>query len=369
MKNAISNWTTLQSLAERGKLRCNLPGDAVRLAPAMNRLPAADRIEGMLLGIAIGDALGNTTEGMTPAERMRSCGEIRDYLANRYAGGRHAGTPTDDTQLSFWALESMLERGGVEPQDIADRFSQGTIYGIGGSVTTFLRAYESGAPWYEAGPDSAGNGALMRVAPFVLQAAATGGELLFGDIITGSAITHNDSASIASCAAFAVMLRDLLYASRPPAPSWWVDRFVEIAREVETDARYTPRGGAFGSFSGRISQFVLQVVPPALADARPANVACDNWLSGAFLLETVPSVLYILARHAADPEEAIVRAVNDTKDNDTAAAIVGAAAGALHGASALPRRWLDGLTGRTGASDDGTVQRLARAAAERYGTR
>jgi len=35
--------------------------------------------------------------------------------------------------------------------------------------------------------------------------------------------------------------------------------------------------------------------------------------------------------HARDPEEAIVRAVNDTKDNDTIAAIAGAGVGVLHG--------------------------------------
>ena len=38
--------------------------------------------------------------------------------------------------------------------------------------------------------------------------------------------------------------------------------------------------------------------------------ACDDWYSGAYLLETVPSVLYILMRHAHDPEEAIVRAAS-----------------------------------------------------------
>jgi ADP-ribosylglycohydrolase len=53
------------------------------------------------------------------------------------------------------------------------------------------------------------------------------------------------------------------------------------------------------------------------------------------LLETVSTVLHILMRHAGDPEEAIIRAVNDTKDNDTIAAIVGAAVGALHGLRAV----------------------------------
>lgn len=35
-------------------------------------------------------------------------------------------------------------------------------------------------------------------------------------------------------------------------------------------------------------------------------------------------------------EEAIIQTVNDTHDNDTIAAIVGAAVGALHGEGALP---------------------------------
>ncbi len=67
-----------------------------------------------------------------------------------------------------------------------------------------------------------------------------------------------------------------------------------------------------------------------------------------------------------DPEEAIVRAVNDTRDNDTVAAIVGAAVGALHGAEALPKRWRDGLLGRTGADDDRRVFELMDRALERW---
>lgn len=108
-----------------------------------------------------------------------------------------------------------------------------------------------------------------------------------------------------------------------------------------------------------------------LAAAEAADLttlqACEQWYSGAYLLETVPSVLYILERHAADPEEALVRAVNDTRDNDTIAAIVGAAVGALHGAAALPERWVTQLSGRTRDSDDGEVQRTMVRARERWG--
>ena len=50
--------------------------------------------------------------------------------------------------------------------------------------------------------------------------------------------------------------------------------------------------------------------------------------------------------------------MNDTRDNDTVGAIVGAAVGALHGTEALPDRWRRGLLGRTRADDDGRVFEL-----------
>jgi ADP-ribosylglycohydrolase len=71
-------------------------------------------------------------------------------------------------------------------------------------------------------------------------------------------------------------------------------------------------------------------------------------------------------RHGHDPEEAVVRAANDTWDNDTVAAVVGAAVGALHGRAVLPRRWLDGLSGRTASSDDGRVFDLLASARHRF---
>jgi ADP-ribosyl-[dinitrogen reductase] hydrolase len=89
---------------------------ALTRGPLLDTTPAAvhlrrDRIEGMLLGLAIGDALGNTTEGLTPGARAERFGEVRDYLPNPQAGGRPVGTPTDDTQLAFWTLERLIADG------------------------------------------------------------------------------------------------------------------------------------------------------------------------------------------------------------------------------------------------------------------
>ena len=107
--------------------------------------------------------------------------------------------------------------------------------------------------------------------------------------------------------------------------------FLATVRQVCTDQPYRPRGGRFARLGGTFPDYLEHVLGDAQRHGWSTREACDAWHSGAYLLETVPSVLWILANHAHDPEEAIVRAVNDTTDNDTVAAIVGAAVGALHG--------------------------------------
>ncbi|MEQ8710238.1 MAG: ADP-ribosylglycohydrolase family protein [Rhodospirillales bacterium] len=328
----------------------------------------ADRVDGMLLGLAIGDALGNTSEGLDPARRRELHGEIRDYLPNSSAQGRPVGVPTDDTQLSFWTVESLLEEGRLDPDALARKFGASRVHGIGQTMERFLAANGAGVPWPEAAPRSAGNGALMRIAPVILPHLLTSGETFHADAIICAALTHNDPASISSCLAFARMLVDLAGMDGPPEPGWWPVAFIRYARPVEgEETSYSLRQGPHaGRFTGPLWRFVEERL---VGDAQrypdlPSGVA--DWSSGSYLLETVPSVLLTLMRHADDPEEAIIRAVNDTRDNDTIASIVGAAVGALHGGDALPARWKDGLSGRVRSSDDGSVPRLIKAAVDRW---
>jgi ADP-ribosylglycohydrolase len=325
------------------------------------------KIEGMMLGLAVGDALGNSSEGRLPGQRRVQFGEIRDYLPNGYLGGRRAGTPSDDSQLAFWTLEQLLADRGFVPDHAAARFCRQQIFGIGASVRQFIINYKTGTTeWYRCGPKSAGNGALMRIAPILIPHLKSAGTELWADTALSAMITHNDSASIASCLAVARMLWQLLPLQTPPEPVWWAQSFMETARQLERDERYTPRGGRFTAYRGPLWRYVQERVPAALAQDLPVLEACQSWLSGAFLFETVPCVLYILARHAHSFEEAVVRAVNDTKDNDTIAAIVGALAGALHGKAGIPKRWLANLTGRTGKDDDGRMFLLLDQARETF---
>ena len=306
-----------------------------------------EKVEGMLLGLAIGDALGATTEGQKPAERRNRFGEIRDYVPGRRSGFKTVGVATDDTQLSFWTLEQLIDDRGLDPDNLARKFCRHRIIGIGGTTQTFLTNYkDKHLPWYKAGVDSLGNGALMRIAPIVLPYLRSPHPSLYADAALDSMITHNAFANNAACVAFVRMLWELLRMTPPPRPNWWIEAFCSTVRNLEGDTRYRPRSPQHSDYEGSLWRFTQEACDKALSKGLSVEEACASWGSGANLFETIPSVLYILATHGHDPEEAIVRAVNDTCDNDTIAAIVGAAVGALHGLAGIPERWVKRLTGR-----------------------
>jgi ADP-ribosyl-[dinitrogen reductase] hydrolase len=362
----MNNTTLLEQLLSQGQI-------ALEPAPFLKQAPSPlpedwdfERVEGMLLGLAIGDALGNTTESQLPATRRQSHGEIRDYLPNRFANGHPVGLPSDDSQLAFWTLEQLLEDGGLVPDHLARKFTRQQIFGIGSTVRAFLRSYkDQGLHWELSGQSSAGNGALMRIAPVLIPHLRQPSTELWADAALAGMITHNDRASYACCVTFVHLLWECLRLKQAPEPSWWVDAFVATARELEGNTSYSSRNLAL-PYDGPLWRFVDREVHQALKENWSTLEACERWHSGAYLLETIPCVLYILSRHGDNPEEAIVRAVNDTKDNDTIGAIVGAAVGALHGRAGLPARWISNLLGRTTADDDWHLFELLESAKQTF---
>jgi len=318
------------------------------------------KIEGMLLGVAVGDSLGAPSEGMSPAERRKYYGEIRDYVGYRRSGYQPVGVPTDDTQLTFWTLKQLILDEGLVPDNLAKRFCKHHIVGIGDTIRRFLSNYKDKyRPWYDSGSDSLGNGALMRISPIVIPYLKKPHQSMYADAALDAMITHNSFANVAVCVAFVNVLWLLLSMGSSPRSDWWVDTFCSVVEELEGSNQYMEG-------LGPLSQFVREAVTSALRKNLTVLRACNEWGSGANLFETVPAVLYILAKHAQNGEEAIIRAVNDTEDNDSIAVIVGAAVGALHGLGGIPDRWIKGLTGRTRSEDDGEVFKLILMAKEMF---
>lgn len=309
-----------------------------------------------MLCLAIGDALGNTTESLLPSERRTRYGEIDSYLVHPKFGVAK-GYPSDDTQLAFWTLEHIIHHGRVEPVQLMECFTKRRIFGIGGTVGTALSRFRSGTDWRRCGVPSAGNGALMRIAPVLYHAMHGRPQLAFRDAILATVITHNDSMAISSSLAAVEVLMKCCLREDLPEREWWAREFVTSLKKHETAFHYTSRSPAYEKFQGSLWQFLERYLLEPHRMSEPLVEALD-WYSGAFLLETVPTVLLILMRYAQDPVQAIIRAVNDTKDNDTVAAIVGAFVGALHGKEFLPELWVSNLLGRTREDDDGALFRI-----------
>jgi len=337
-------------------------------APPIDAPDLADRVRGMLLGVAIGDALGNRTESMNPDARAAKYGRITGYLPSRYAEGRPAGAPSDDTQLTFRAVEQLLANGALDPDELAFRIANDRIFGIGRATRDFCNALRGGAPWPEATQQSAGNGALMRIAPMVLPHLPGGGTQLWYDTALSAAVTHNDPMAVASSVAWVALLWRLLGGDVPETPAEWLDTYTEVLRLLDDGQMYDTRlaGGPLEHWRGSLSQLLDTYVRDAVTKGRPVRDAGQLWYSGAFLLETVPSVLHIVAQHGHEPREAMLAAVNDTRDNDTIAAIVGAAMGAAHGTAWIPAEWREGLLGRVDGDDDGKVFALIEQAVARF---
>ncbi|TNF22653.1 MAG: hypothetical protein EP329_28350 [Deltaproteobacteria bacterium] len=391
-----------------------------RYLPALPPLRAAEpdglasRIRGMLWGAAVGDALSNRFSGVSPVERrtlmiaegMRTVEALRarggpdeaialaeaaierarrderhvitGYLPDPRADWAVTGIPIGDTEVSFETVRHLVERGRLEPGALMAAFSaRSPIHRVGNSTQRAVRAFDEGKPWDRCGARSAGNGALMRIAPTVLPYLGGSSTDQWHDVVAATVLTHADAAAIGASLGFVFVLRELL--ARPvgevPASGWWIETFLRAA-EDQTRARNlkAPKGSPLEDFTGRLSiDTVLSDLKAQLATGTVASLERRYW-SGAFLLETVPMTLAILELHAAEPREALLAAVNGTLDNDTIAGLVGAAVGALHGLDALPREWRDGHCGYLASPfarerpDEDRLEPLIDAAVQRFVT-
>jgi ADP-ribosylglycohydrolase len=324
-------------------------------------LRAAQRVEGMLLGIAVGDSLGHSTEWQyDPETRHQQFGTIVDHVPDRQ--GR-IGRVSDDTQMSFWTVERLLARGHFDFDDLASCFvnRRKRIVGRGKNTSAALERHaqrlRTGTPSLagclgNVAEQGRGNGGLMRLAPIVLPHLRRPSKLLWSDAVLSTYITHGHRLALIASVGFADLLWQAL--QRPtgeaPDPLWWLDRYVQVTRQLDNVPLPDPLNTDsspewFAGFRGSLSQFIDGPLRDAFSRGVSLAHACSlkGFGSRADCVQTVPACLYVLMSHADSFESAIIAAVNDTKDNDTIAAIVGAILGALHGKHAIRRKWIDGI--------------------------
>ena len=275
-----------------------------------------DRARGALLGLACGDAVGTTVEFQPPG----SFEPVTDLVGGGPFGLR-PGEWTDDTSMALCLAESIVETGGLDPDDQLRRYvrwraeghlsSNGRCFDIGTTIDAALRRFLRTGEVADAVPDQdkAANGSLMRLAPVPIAwhrdaavAAARSGE--------SSRTTHAADRPVDACRAMGATVGALVAGTsweEATAPGSW--RRGELHPEVAAVVA--------GSFRGK--------EPPAIRGT-------------GFCIDALEAALW--AVDGADGyRDAILRATNLGDDADTTAAIAGQLAGARWGASGIPEEW------------------------------
>lgn len=275
-----------------------------------------DRIRGVAVGAAIGDALGMPLEfcRATPSDRL-----VRDLLPGRLP----AGSFTDDTEMALAVVESLLVRKPIDPEDLGQRFVGWFRLGppdVGVYTSSVLSRIAAGATWDQASeevqqrqPESAGNGSLMRNWPVALAHWKSQVECLT-DSVLQSRVTHPHTECTAACAFESAMILALLHGAYPAEA-------LARARQQVT-------------------------LPPGLAafvDEAPRRQREDLRNTG-WVRHTLESAVWGLLT-TSNFEEAVIQVANLGADADTSAAVAGALAGAAYGLSGIPHRWVEMLRG------------------------
>jgi ADP-ribosyl-[dinitrogen reductase] hydrolase len=268
-------------------------------------LKLRDRALGAYVGLAVGDALGATTEFMTPREIEATYG-LHDQIRGGGWLKLKPGQVTDDTQMSLALGQTIIERSGVESLAVAEAFSnwmRGKPVDIGNTVRRGIIHYRStGQSSVDVNDYDAGNGACMRSLPVALYCCFASEQALCEASRLQAHTTHNNPLADAGTETVLKMLVCLFHGGDKSDLQPLADSLVKHYPEYRFDKR------------------------------RATNPS-------GYIVHTLHVVFQALFEHT-DYRSILVDVVNRGGDADTTGAIAGMLAGACYGLEAIPVQWI-----------------------------
>ncbi|BDD10811.1 hypothetical protein FUAX_32430 [Fulvitalea axinellae] len=289
---------------------------------------------GMLVGLAVGDAVGVPFEFLTREEmRKNPAKEMVGY------GTHHQppGTWSDDSSMTFCLAEAMLS--GYNLESVASNFirwkkesywtARNEVFDIGittaksiSRLETVLEEGESALASlkYGAVESDNGNGSLMRILPLVFEIRGKEIDEQFRIVWENSALTHRHVRAGMSCLVYLKVVEYLLDGKSPDeAYSAMRDNILELWEAID-----------FADSEREKFNRVIQ------SDIR--KLAYEDLLSGGYVIESLEASLWCLLK-SETYEEVVLKSVNLGHDTDTTAAISGGLAGLYFGVDNIPVFW------------------------------
>jgi ADP-ribosylglycohydrolase len=291
-----------------------------------------NRIAGVLLGTAVGDALGLPREGLSRRRAERVFGP--PPLKHRFLFGRGMGS--DDTEHACMTAQALLHHGNdasAFARSLAWRLRfwlLGLPAGIGSATLRGILKLWIGFPPNRGGVWSAGNGPAMR-SPILGVCLGDDLDRLRAFVRASTRLTHSDPRAERGALLIALAAH---YGSRNDPGTVRAAEFLHAARRelVDADDRLLQLLACIEDHHERGSAVV------EFADA----LKLQRGVSG-YIYHTVPVAVYTWLRWPGEFRRAVEEVIALGGDTDTTGAITGALAGATCGGVGIPEEWIEGL--------------------------
>lgn len=285
-----------------------------------------------IIGHAIGDALGVPVE-FSSRSRLNQC-PVHDMEGY----GTHdmpAGTWSDDTSMEIALMQSLIDKGSFDYEDIMENFCQwwendkftatGKGFDIGGTCYRAIRNYSSGkcGP-HECGEKdehSNGNGSLMRILPvaFVCHKYSLTGNQRYDLVRKVSSLTHAHEISVLGCCIYVNFVCHLL------------------SGKEKGNAYVKTKQDDYSAFSEDTREIYSRVLQGDIAKSDEEKIS-----SSGYVVSSLEASLWSFL-NADSFKQAVLKAVNLGNDTDTVGAITGSMAGIYYGYDSIPAPWIKEL--------------------------
>ena len=278
-----------------------------------------DRVRGMLVGLAIGDALGANLEFTIFHHE-----DITDNKVAMSDGMYPKGAWTDDTSMALCLGNSLLECNGYDSYDVMTKYQNWYEDGycsfdgkpagdIGLQVASAVKRFKDNPviDEYDKRSDRAGNGTIMRLAPVVISTVNSPIQETIKLAQVSARETHYSWEAEAGAEIFAAMLRQAMELENK-----------EVIIHVEEFS------------TGAVYDDILERVLSS------SKMECKHNLEdlGGYVVDALAIAAWGFRNF--DTFESGMRAVIKLGgDTDTNGAIYGQLAGAYYGYNAIPKNW------------------------------
>ena len=308
-------------------------------------LDLLDKFSGTILGVAIGDTLGQPFEGWLREKIQSKVNNFQEFVMKNK---KLFNSYTDDTQLTIHTARALIEGTGFN----IDNFVKAYVnwlddppIGPGYGCLISIKKLKYGIPWKEAASNSGGNGTAMRISPIGLFYINEPEELK-KVAYQSSLITHSHPAAAASAIVVACAISYL--ASKNPEEGFSIDEFFNTIIDSIANS-HEPIWNEFISILKKVKENVGTPTNSGLIKFSQIGVKSpffiEEYFGKAFVhpyaISTVACAIFIFINKLNSFEECIYELAGAGGDSDTVGAIGGSLAGAYFGMKNIPIELVD----------------------------